>query len=146
QMRALLNHVVIHAGNETAFAEDEGRLFVLYDQNIQARLGTRDLQETVFHESVHATLDVPHKDSRAWRQAQRRDGAFVTQYAARNPNQEDLAETALFAWAMIKHPGRLGPQIEAGVEARAAQRLAFLRALFSSKPLFYKVGPKLPCA
>lgn len=133
-MRALLGHVVIHAGDETAFAEDLGRFFVLYADNIRARLSTHDLQETVFHESVHATLDVPHADSPGWRAAQSADGAFVTAYAADNPEGEDMAESALFAWAMLTHPGRLPPEVAAGVAARIPNRLAYFEALFADLP------------
>jgi hypothetical protein len=130
-MRSLLNHVVIHAGDETAFSEDIGRFFVLYSDNIRSRLSTHDLQETVFHESVHATIDVPHADSDAWRAAQTADGAFITTYAAENPDGEDMAESALFAWAMIKHPGRLPPETEAAVTALIPNRLAYFEALFA---------------
>ncbi|MEO1550606.1 MAG: hypothetical protein AAFR93_09255 [Pseudomonadota bacterium] len=144
-MRRQLSHVVIHAGNETAFAEDEGRFFVLYDGNIADRISTRDLQETVFHESVHAAWDVPHASARAWRRAQAEDGAFVTAYAARLPLREDLAETALFAWAMHRTPGRLGRDIEAKLRALVPQRLAYLEALFTSQPLFFRVRDEMPC-
>ena len=56
-MRATLDHVVIHRGDETAFGESEGHFFVLYSVNIRTRIRNHDLEETVLHESVHATLD-----------------------------------------------------------------------------------------
>jgi hypothetical protein len=140
-MRALLNHVVIHKGDETAFSEDLGRFFVLYSDNIRARLSTHDLQETVFHESVHATLDIPLAESEGWLAAQAADGAFVTVYAADNPADEDMAESALFAWAMVHHPGRLPPEVESGVTALIPERLAFFAALFADMP---PPNPALP--
>lgn len=145
EMRGLLNHVVIHDGDETAFSEDVGRFFVLYSDNIRARLSTHDLQETVFHESVHATLDVPHADSDGWRAAQAADGGFLTTYAADNPDGEDMAESALFAWAMIQHPGRLPPEIESGVSALIPNRLAFFENLFADWPLPDPAVPAPPC-
>jgi hypothetical protein len=145
QMRGLLNHVVIHNGDETAFAEDVGRFFVLYSDNIRARISTHDLQETVFHESVHATLDVPHSDSDGWRAAQIDDGQFLTTYAAENPDDEDMAESALFAWAMIKHPGRLPPEIETAVTALIPNRLAYFEGLFVEWPLPDPAAPAPPC-
>lgn len=84
-MRAKLSHVVLHKGDHTAFGEDRGRFFVLYSQNVKKRLSTHDLDETVFHESVHATLDHPHAASGKWRRAQRKDRTFLTRYAERNP-------------------------------------------------------------
>ena len=129
-MRALLNHVVVHDGKETAFAEDLGRFFVMYSENIRERVSMNDISETVFHEAVHATLDVPHSSSDAWISAQHADGSFVTSYAAEFPGQEDLAESTLFAWTVLKHPGRLTPAIEANVRGLMPNRLAFFETLF----------------
>ncbi len=145
-MRSRLNHVVIHEGNETAFSEDTGRFFVLYSKNMATRLRNNDLEETVFHESVHATLDVPMSASAAWKQAQRTDGDFVTSYARDNPDQEDMAESALFAWALLIHPGRLPKSVEEKVRTVMPNRLAFFRELFvEGKPTFYRVGPAKSC-
>lgn len=140
-MRALLDHVVIHQGNEPAFSEDRGRFFVLYSENIKSRISTHDLEETVFHESVHAALDVPHASSAGWIAVQRADGQFVTEYAAENPEGEDMAETALFAWAMLKYPGRLPSSIEAAVAALVPNRLAYFEKLFNGWE-----NPKVPGA
>lgn len=144
-MRALLHHVVIHDGDETAFAEDKGRFFILYADSIRARLSTHDLQETVFHESVHATLDIPHAESAAWRAAQTADAAFLTTYAAENPEDEDMAETALFAWAVLNHPGRLPPEIKAAVTALVPARLAYFDGLFATLPPPDPAIPAPPC-
>lgn len=145
-MRARLGHVIIHKGDETAFSEDEGRFFVLYSRNIDKRIKTHDLEETIFHETVHATLDVPHAKSRAWRKAARADGDFVTGYAARNPDGEDMAESALFAWAVLTHPGRLPDRVETKVRQVMPHRLAFFKDLFPAKDrIFQRVGPKPDC-
>lgn len=143
-MRAKLNHVVIHKGNQPAFAEDRGRFLVLYSQNMKKRARNKDLEETIFHESVHATLDHPLAKSKAYRKAQRSDGDFVTNYA-RDNSGEDMAESALFAWAITQHPGRLPAKVEAKVKQIMPARLAYFDKLFSAKPLFYKVGPKKGC-
>jgi len=144
-MRSLLNHVVIHAGNETAFSEDIGRFIILYSDNIRSRISTNDLQETVFHESVHATIDIPHAESGDWLAAQSADAAFVTTYAAENSADEDMAESALFAWAMVKHPGRLPPETEAAVAALMPNRLAYFDALFADMPLPDPARSAPPC-
>lgn len=131
-MRNLLSHVVIHEGNETAFAEDLGRFFVMYSENIRSRIATNDISETVFHESVHATLDVPHASSAEWIAAQTADGQFVTEYAAEHPGAEDMAESALLAWAMLKYPGRLPPEVDSKVAALMPNRLAYFESLFAN--------------
>lgn len=130
-MRHGLSHVVVHSGYHAAFAEHLGHFFVLYADNIQARLDTHDLDETVFHESVHATLDDEWSQSADWLQARQADGQFITEYAAEKPDGEDLAETALFGLTYLRHRERLPPQVVAGVESMIPARLAVLRTIFS---------------
>ena len=144
-MRSKLGHVVVHKGDEVAFGEAEGHFFVLYSDNILTRIRNHDLEETVFHESVHATLDSRYIGSGKWRKAQRADGGFVTDYAAERPGKEDLAESALFAWALLVHPGRLPEDIERRVRGIMPNRLAFFDSLFLSKPVFHSVGREQGC-
>lgn len=144
-MRSKLDHVVIHKGDEVAFGEADGHFFVLYSDNIRTRIRNHDLEETVFHESVHATLDAKYLRNRAWRNAQRADGAFVTEYAARLPEKEDMAESALFAWTLLVHPGRLSQRIEVQVRHIMPNRLAFFEGLFLKEPLFHRVGSDRGC-
>ena len=141
-MRSRLDHVVVHRGDETAFGEHLGHFFVIYSDNIRTRIRNHDLEETVFHESVHATLDRWHLRNREWRKAQRKDRRFVTEYARRFPKKEDLAESALFAWTMLVHPGRLPQGIEARVRKIMPNRLAYFEKLFLGNPLFYRIDPE----
>ena len=106
-MRDVLSHVVIHNGDGGAFAESQGNFFVLYSDNMDTRISNNDLEETVFHESVHASLDAFHLNTPGWNQAQIDDGNFITDYAESRSSKEDLAETTLFAYIMAKYPGRL---------------------------------------
>lgn len=144
-MRSRLDHVVIHKGDEVAFGESDGHFFVLYSDNIHTRIRNHDLEETVFHESVHATLDATYHRNHAWRNAQLADGAFVTEYAARSPEKEDMAESALFSWTMLVHPGRLPQSIEAQVRKIMPNRLAFFEDLFLQKPIFHRVSKERGC-
>jgi len=131
-MRKLLHHVVIHKGDEVAFAEEQGRFFVLYSNNMDKRRATRDLEETVFHESVHAKLEAKHAKHEDWIQAQEKDSRFLTEYAQRLPEKEDLPESALFVYTLWKYPGRLSPDLEKLVRERIPHRLAYLSNLFDS--------------
>lgn len=103
-MRRSLNHIVVYEGDLPAFAEDRGRFFIAYSDNMTTRLSDNDPAEMVF---VHSTLDIPLAESREWRAAQQADNAFVTVYAAEHRDQEDMAESALFAWAVLRHPRSL---------------------------------------
>jgi hypothetical protein len=128
-MRQKLNHVVVHKGDETAFAESESNFFVVYSQNVAKRISTHDLEETVFHESVHATLDQKHAGKSAWKRAQRKDNTFITGYGAEEPQKEDFAETMLLAYTLIKYPGRLPAKVEHAVRERIPNRLAYVAGL-----------------
>lgn len=130
-MRGKLSHVVVQAGDRPAFGEHLGHFFVVYEDNVRTRIATHDLEETVFHESVHATLDAAWALSPEWRDAQAADGAFITEYAAEFPVGEDLAESALFAITHLRHPGRLPPEVARAVETIMPARLAFFETLFA---------------
>ena len=129
--RNMLNHVVIHNGDSTAFAEIEGQFFVLYSENMDDRISTNDLEETVFHESVHASYQFMYEDHPDWTSAQAADLTFVTDYALNNPQLEDLAESALFAYAYLMYPGRLSVDIEDWLEENIPNRLEFFGAFYS---------------
>ncbi|MBL4543091.1 MAG: hypothetical protein JKP98_10230 [Rhodobacteraceae bacterium] len=145
-MRARLNHVVVQEGDAAAFEEADGGFFAVYADNMATRLRNNDLEETVFHEAAHVTFDPEYAGGRAWRQAQRADGAYVTRYAQNNPQKEDIPETALFAYAMIRYPGRLPANVEAAVRASVPGKLAFFETFFGpDRPQFYRVGPQQPC-
>lgn len=130
-MRKALDHVVVHKGDETAFAEDKGHFFVVYSENMENRVSTHDLEETVFHETVHATLDSAcSQNASSWNDARVKDNSFITDYAASFPEQEDMAESALFAYAILKHPQRLPDNVEEWLVTHIPNRLAFFRSIF----------------
>lgn len=129
-MRQRLSHVVLHEGDEVAFAQDKGHFFVLYSENVKRRIRSHDIEETIFHEAVHATLDDDYRRGTDWLEAQQADGAYVTYYAANNPDTEDMAESALFAYTLLHHPGRLPVHIEQEVQLVMPNRLAYFEKLF----------------
>lgn len=128
--RDMLNHVVIHSGDATAFTETEGQFIILYAENMDARIRTHDLEETVFHESVHASLQKNYEESSVWKNAQTADGNYITDYAKSKPRLEDMPETALFAYTMIKHPGRLPANVEQWISKNIPNRLAFFKTIY----------------
>lgn len=127
--RDALGHVVLHNGDETAFAEERGGFFVIYSDNMDARTSTNDLQHTVFHESAHVALEADHATAPGWAAAQQADPGFITRYAQDNPVKEDIPESALFAFAVLNHPGRLPADVEAVVRAQMPNRLAYFRQI-----------------
>lgn len=129
--RDLLDHVVIHNGNSGAFAEIEGNFFVLYSQNMDARISTNDLEETVFHETVHASIQEIYGGTPAWTNAQSADPTFVTEYGQSLPDLEDMAESALFAYTYIKYPGRLPADVEDWLTENIPNRLEFFCTIYT---------------
>jgi len=125
-MRSALRAVNVLDGDGSAWAEDQGRFFTVYDDLIARRLNEHDFNETVFHEAAHVALDPVISGDPDWAANQAADGGFITAYAADYPQREDIAETALFAWTMLYHPARLPPQVEDAVRAAIPHRLEYL--------------------
>src|SRR5688572_7434559 len=138
--------IVVHAGPTDATAFSDRGMIALYSANATKRISTHDLEETLFHESVHAAWDAPNRESPEWRAAQAADGAFLTAYAAENPDGEDLAESALFAYTLLHHPERIPADHAARIRAAIPARIAFVETLVPpGEPIFRSVGPRYPC-
>jgi hypothetical protein len=139
-LRRGVKRVVVHKGGEDATAFSDVGLIVLYSGNATKRIGTHDLEETVFHESVHAAWDKQHRESPGWLEAQKKDGRFVTEYARKNPKGEDLAESALFAYTLIHHPDRIPKDDAARIRRCIPARIAFVETLVPpGKPIHFAV-------
>lgn len=122
----------IHKGDE-GFHAGAGKIFV-YSEMSDRRISQNRLAESLLHESIHATLDAEYRLSPEWIQAQEQDNAFMTRYAASRPDREDLAETALFAYALLRHPGRIPPVDSRDILARVPARIAFIENILQSTP------------
>lgn len=131
QMRNALRYVNILDGDGAAWEEGLGGFFTLYDVLMERRLAEHDLDETVFHESAHVALDPLLSGDPDWQSSQMADGDFVTQYAAERPDKEDIAESALFAWTLLHHPGRLPLEVEAAVREIIPNRLEYLHNMLN---------------
>ena len=123
-LREGIRSLGIHRGDKTASA-GSGKIFVYQDNAIKRRSRNK-LEETLFYESVHASLDNEYMNSRAWRAVQKADQGFMTEYARDQFPREDMAETALFAWGILRHPGRIPPADTADIKAVVPNRIAFL--------------------
>ena len=134
----------LHDGTEGPHA-GAGKVF-LYAGRIEELLAFDHLEETLFHEAVHVWLDPSHATSDDWRAAQASDGAFLTAYAEAFPESEDLAETALFAFALLHHPGRIPPVDTADVATLVPARIAYVADLFPpGEPLIGAAEPPPAC-
>lgn len=121
----------IHMGNE-GFHGGPGKIF-MYQDKTTLRISQKHLEESIMHESAHASLDALYRDSPEWRAAQQKDGTFVTKYAARHPDGEDLAESALFAYALLEHPGRIPPVDSRDIVNSMSARISVIRDILATE-------------
>ncbi len=143
-LRQGLRRIVVQPGGEDTTAFADNGVFVLYSANATKRIQTHDLEETIFHESVHASWDTLHRDSGAWKQAQAADGQFLTRYAERHPETEDLAESALFAYTVLHHSQRFPAKDRAAIRKAIPARIAFVKKLLPvGKAIHYRVASNL---
>ena len=134
----------IHGGDES-FHAGTGQI-VVYAGKADQRASYDHLEESLFHEAVHASWDVEHRLSDAWQAAQQADGGFLTGYGAQHPDREDLAETALFAFAILHHPDRFPPVDTADTVAAVPNRIAYIAALLPpGQPLQFQVAGAMGC-
>ena len=138
-LRGGVERLVIHKSEKETTAFSDRGLIVVYSANATKRIADNDLEETLFHESVHASWDSKHAKSKGWKRAQLADGGFATMYAKRKPELEDLAESALFAFAVIHHPERLPREDLKRIKQSIPNRIMFIERLIpATKPLIFK--------
>ncbi|WP_424986770.1 hypothetical protein [Microbulbifer sp. S227A] len=129
----------IHKGDR-GFHAGTGKVFVYADM-ADRRISQNHLEESLLHEGVHATLDAEYRLSPDWMAAQQQDGRFLTRYAASRPDREDLAETALFAYSLLRHPGRIPPADSADIARLVPARIAFVERILD-RPI--EIAPPTP--
>ena len=121
--RRNINHVVINTGDKTAFAELSGHFFVLFSDNMDVRISNNDLEETIFHEAVHASIQDDFQMSESWRRASNADRSHITRHAEREI--EDMAETAIFAYTLENNPERLPDNVKQFLIDHIPNKIAF---------------------
>jgi len=117
----------IHQGDEGFHAGDEQ--IVVYADKATLRMSQNHLEESIFHEAVHASWDKDLRLSAKWMLAQKNDNRFLTKYGMDKPEREDLAETALFAYAILHHPGRIPPVDTEAIQNAVPERIKFISEL-----------------
>lgn len=127
----------IKGGLGGATAESSGHFFAIFEERMLLRIGQNKGEETIHHEGTHAGIQQAGNgrgynflDSPEWKAAVAADGAFITQYAMTNA-QEDFAESSLFAYAMIFHPERFPDADFAKVWNQIPNRIAFFRKIYA---------------
>lgn len=142
-LRSGVKRLVVHQGGERTTAFSDVGLIVVYSGNASKRIEDNDLEETLFHESVHASWDKKYAASDRWKRAQLADEGFATLYGKTKPEREDLAESALLAFAVIHHPDRLPCEEIEYLKGQIPNRILFVESLMPmDKPLIYPLAKK----
>lgn len=128
-LRQGIGQLGIHKGRET-FHGGPGKIF-LYQDQVTHRIGQNKLEESLMHEAVHASLDRQWRNAPEWRAAQAADGRFLTRYAQSRPDREDLADTMVFAFALLRHPGRIPPVDSRVILATVPARIAVIEKILA---------------
>ncbi|MDA8853031.1 hypothetical protein N9I71_00020 [Amylibacter sp.] len=100
-----LDTITIHKGKEN---------FGGGNRDILVHTGSGDdlrrdgfLEEVIFHEACHTSLDADAYQNPAWEKARLLDNNFISVYALENPNREDVAESCLMYFALKYRPDRI---------------------------------------
>lgn len=143
-LRSGIETFSVHKGNEGFHAGTGGIVF--YSDKARLRLQQKHLEESIFHESVHASWDAQHAKSDEWISAQKSDRTFVTEYGREFPEREDLAESALLAFAVIHHHGRIPPVDTNDILELAPSRVKFIESLLPTNKALIDTSPeKINC-
>ena len=140
-LRAGVRRLVVHKGGQQTTAFSDVGLIVMYSENASKRIESNDLEETLFHESTHAAWDKKYAESIDWKRAQTADSGFATLYAKSKPDLEDLAESALLAYAVIHHPDRLPDEELRYLKQQIPNRILFVESLIpAGKPVIKPIS------
>ena len=84
------------------------------------------LEETLFHEACHTSLDGRAAESFEWYDAQANDPEFISTYARDNPDREDVAESCLMYFALRYREERISINTLATISETIPNRVVVL--------------------
>lgn len=128
--KALLSHlreVEVNAGQGLFGGSSHSGSILIHTEDPGTDLAIRDgfLEEVLFHEAAHVSLDIPHAESFDWMAAQVVDGTFISDYARDHPQREDVAETILMYFAVRYMPDRLSSQVHHSIVTTIPNRIDY---------------------
>lgn len=116
----------IHGGDRSLGGNGSIRHILVHTGRGERYIRAGLLEEALMHEGVHAGLDAAHRGSAGWREAQRDDGVFISEYARAHPRREDLAES-FGPWFALRYvPDRLTAAEQWTIATTMPNRLAYL--------------------
>ena len=125
--RALKVHV--NAGNEPFGGNWRDQSFLIHTGRGADYRRRGFLEEVLFHEAGHVSLDGYHADAAGWRAAQAADAEFISTYARDFPDREDVAESVLPYFALRYRPDRLSASQRTAIREAIPNRIAYFDGL-----------------
>lgn len=121
-LRSYIDEIVVHDGNAPYGGGNHRVMFYAQKTVEHERDGTLD--EIVIHEAAH-NLGQEIGSSPLWRQAQKKDNAFISKYAQEHPDREDVSESFL-AWLILRyHRDRITDEQANTISSQIPARLRY---------------------
>ncbi len=117
--------VQINAGDGLFGGNSRDRSFLIHTDQGEKRIRDGFLEEVLFHEAGHISLDPVHANAAGWRAAQQADGVSISDYARDFPDREGVAESILTYFAVRYRPERLSEADRAAILAAIPNRLVY---------------------
>jgi hypothetical protein len=127
--RTNVDAIWIHAGNEDAGGGN--RSILVHTDRLKFQ--DQHMEEIMVHECAHTSLDWQWQgvvDQDKWIQASTLDGAYISEYAARFPLREDVAETfLLYVYTKLRASEPNSANLLARIRDQIPNRLAYFDSL-----------------
>lgn len=105
--------IQIDHDEEGAYYDPTSKTVIIGSRHISEYQNGVFLEELLFHEIAHASIDRKIYPEAGWKSAQAGDnGRFLSQHGFNNPNTEDVAETLLPLYAILYSTGLNKKDIE----------------------------------
>ncbi len=135
ELRRDVKTVWIHKGMEL-FGGGNNNLLIHTDYSEQIYEVEGILEETLVHEASHTSLDSKHANNTDWKKAQNRDNIFISKYAKKHPQREDIAESYLAYLAIRYRSDRIPKSLKDIIENTIPNRIDYFdRQNFNMYPI-----------
>ena len=122
-LRRDVDTVTVHNGTQPFGGGNRNILIHIGQTAVYNQTGI--LEETLFHEAGHTSIDSYYTYDPAWNAAQSADGGYISTYGRDNPYREDLAESVL-PWAAVRYKAdRIGSTDYNNIVTTIPNRMAF---------------------
>ncbi|WP_303964741.1 leucine-rich repeat domain-containing protein [Sporosarcina ureae] len=115
--------VWIHKGTELFGGGNNNILIHTEQADEYTELGV--LEEVLFHEATHTSLDSLYSHHPDWKAAQRYDENSISSYAKEFPDREDVAESFLLYYAIRQNPNRIHKEMADVIKNTIPNRIKF---------------------